>query len=159
MVDEFKQRLMNTFEMIDFGLPHYFLGLEVKQEMEGVFILQKRYAEELLKRFHMVNCNNIVTPINVNEKLQVEDGREVANAMKFRSIIGGLIYLTHTHPDIACSVSIVSRFMQAPSKQHYGTAKRVLRYIADIQTVTRVAPFVIDVAHQEVCSVWVQVTL
>ena len=130
MVEDFKQRLMCTFEMSDLGLLHYFLGLEVKQEEDGVFISQRRYAEGLLKRFQMEKCKSAVTSMNVNEKLQVEDGTEAADAMRFRSLVGGLMYLTNSRPDIACSVSILSRFMQAPSKQHYGAGKRILRYIS-----------------------------
>ena len=68
--------------------------------------------------------------MNVNEKLQVEDGTEAADAMRFKSLVGGQMYLTNSRPDIACSVSILSRFMQAPSKQHYGAGKRILRYIS-----------------------------
>ena len=75
------------------------------------------------------NCKMAVTPMNVNEKLRLEDGTRKADAKKFRSLVGGLIYLTHTRPDIAYSVSIVSRFMQSPTKQHFGAAKRILRYI------------------------------
>ena len=58
MVEDFKQRLMCTFEMSDLGLLHYFLGLEVKQEEDGVFISQRRYAEGLLKRFQMEKCKS-----------------------------------------------------------------------------------------------------
>ncbi|XP_031265470.1 secreted RxLR effector protein 161-like [Pistacia vera] len=68
--------------------------------------------------------------MNINEKLQLEDGVQMADAKSFRSLVGGLIYLTHTRPDIAFSIGMISRFMQHPSKQHFGAAKRVLRYIA-----------------------------
>ena len=67
--------------------------------------------------------------MNKNQKLKLEDGVEAVNQRQFRSLIGGLIYLTHTRPDISFSVGVVSRFMSNPSKQHYGAAKRILRYI------------------------------
>lgn len=69
--------------------------------------------------------------MNVNEKLSRDDGTEMANATYFRSLVGGLNYLSHTRPDIAFSVGVVSRFMHNPNKLHLGAAKRILRYIAD----------------------------
>jgi len=70
------------------------------------------------------------TPVNVNEKLVVDDGTEMANAGQFRSIVGGLNYLCHTRPDITFSVSVVSRFMHNPSVHHLGAARRILTYVA-----------------------------
>ncbi|OIT23111.1 putative mitochondrial protein, partial [Nicotiana attenuata] len=114
--------------MTDLGLLHYFLGLEVKQGEDGVFISQRKYAIDLLKRFNMLNCKTVPTPINVNEKLQLEDGTEKVDGSYFRSLVGGLIYLTHSRPDISFSVGVISRFMHKPLKHHLGAAKRILRY-------------------------------
>ncbi|GKV51302.1 hypothetical protein SLEP1_g57970 [Rubroshorea leprosula] len=75
------------------------------------------------------NCKMSTTPMNTNEKLTVDDGTPRANEKYFRSMVGGLIYLTHTRPDIMFSVSLVSRFMYNPSVHHLGTTKRILRYI------------------------------
>ncbi|KAL0549966.1 hypothetical protein IC582_014461 [Cucumis melo] len=77
----------------------------------------------------MINCNPATTPMNVNEKLQQNDGAEMADAQRFRSLVGGLIYLTHTRPDISYSIGVISRFMQCPSRDHLEAAKRVMRYI------------------------------
>ncbi|GMI87317.1 cysteine-rich RLK (RECEPTOR-like protein kinase) 8 [Hibiscus trionum] len=68
--------------------------------------------------------------MNLNEKFQQDDGAEMADAQRFRSLVGGLIYLTHTRPDIAYSIGVISRFMQCPSRDHFGAAKRVMHYIA-----------------------------
>jgi hypothetical protein len=130
LVDEFKTQMMNEFEMSDMGLLHYFLGLEVYQVEGEIFLSQKKYARDLLDKFGMLNCKPATTPMNMNEKLQQEDGEELVDARRFRSLVGGLIYLTHSRPDIAFVVGVISRFMQQPSKVHYGAAKRVLRYIA-----------------------------
>lgn len=78
----------------------------------------------------MHNCKVVATPMNTNEKLQLEDGTEAVDPSSYRSLIGGLNYWTHTHPDIMFSLSVVSRFMPNPTKQHLGAANRVLRYIA-----------------------------
>ncbi|XP_051143419.1 secreted RxLR effector protein 161-like [Andrographis paniculata] len=68
--------------------------------------------------------------MNPNEKLSSDDETGFADASKFRSLVGRLVYLTHTRLDIAFPVGLVSRFMHRPSKQHYGAAKRILRYLA-----------------------------
>lgn len=130
LVDDFKSSMMKTFEMSDLGLLQYFLGLEVKQDLDGIFVCQKKYVADLLKRFNMLYCEVAVTPMNVNEKLQCEDGTEAANPRFFKTLVGGLNYLTHTRPDIAFPVSLVLRFLHNPTKQHLGVAKRILRYVA-----------------------------
>ena len=103
--------------------------MEIIQDQYGIFLCQEKYAKDLLKRFHMSNCNPASTPMNTNERLVLDDGVEKADEKEFRSIVGGLIYLTHSRPDIMFAVSLISRFMHKPSRQHMGAAKRVLRYI------------------------------
>ncbi|KAL3513933.1 hypothetical protein ACH5RR_026650 [Cinchona calisaya] len=127
---EFKDCMMRRFEMTDMGLLCYFLGLEVHQSGGGIFISQRKFAIDLLKRFGMTNCKVSATPMNMNEKLQVEDGTRKGNAIHYRSLMGGLIYLTHTRPDIAFLVGVFSSFMNSPTKNHFGVAKRIMRYIA-----------------------------
>ncbi|XP_075105094.1 secreted RxLR effector protein 161-like [Nicotiana tabacum] len=68
--------------------------------------------------------------MDVNEKLQLEDGTEKVDGSYFRSLVRGLICLTHSRPDTSFSVGVISRFMHKPSKHHLGAAKRILRYIA-----------------------------
>ncbi|XP_074299655.1 secreted RxLR effector protein 161-like [Silene latifolia] len=68
--------------------------------------------------------------MNINEKLKRQDGTEQADGRMYRSLVGGLNYLTHTRPDIAFPVSVVSRYMHNPTRQHFGAAKRILRYVA-----------------------------
>ena len=69
------------------------------------------------------------TPANADEKLQSNDGSGDVDAKRYRSLIGALIYLSYTRPDILSAVSLVSRFMAKPSNHHFGAAKRILRYI------------------------------
>ncbi|KAK9088551.1 hypothetical protein Scep_027633 [Stephania cephalantha] len=78
----------------------------------------------------MSKCSMVCILMNINQKLQLEDGAERANQKHFRILIGGLIYLTHTRLDISFSVGVVSRFMSNPSQIHCGAAKRILRYVA-----------------------------
>ena len=130
LIDEFRICMKKEFEMSNLGLLHYFLGLEVKQVEDRIFVSQRKYAIDLLKRFNVLNCKVVATPMNLNEKLQPSDGTEEVNSSYFRSLVGGLIYLTHTRPDIAFSVGLISIFMHSPSMHHLGAAKRILRYIA-----------------------------
>lgn len=133
VITEFKERVMNLFKMGDLGMLHSFLGLEIKQGEDGMFVSQGKYAAHLLKRFNMTNCQAALTPMNVDEKLRIEDGSAKADARSFRSLVGGLICLTRTRPDIAFAVARVSGFRRNPTKQHMGAAKRILRYIAGTQ--------------------------
>ena len=100
LVAELKSHMKNEFELMDFGLLHFFFGLEVCQVDGGIFILQKKYAKDLFKKFGMLNCKPTTTPMNLNEKVQQNDSIEMTDAQQFRSLVGGLIYLTHTRPDI-----------------------------------------------------------
>lgn len=123
LIGDLKAIMMKKFEMKDLGALHYFLGLEVMQKDDGIFVSQMKYATDLLKMFNMLNCKVVATPMNLNEKLQAEDSTDITDAKYFRSLIGGLIYLSHTRPDIAFSISVVSRFMQNPTKHHLRVAK------------------------------------
>lgn len=122
LISEFKDQIMQKFNMTDLGQLHYFLGIEVGQCKEGVFIAQRKYAMDLLKKFRLNGCKAVI--------FQEDDGSGVVDAQKFRSLVGGLIYLTHTRPNIMFAVSLISRFMHKPTKHHYGAAKRVLKYVA-----------------------------
>ena len=105
---------MNTFEMTDLGLLQYFLGLEVEQSAGLVHVGQKKYAEQVLKRAGMLNCKIMSTPVNTNEKLQLNDNSGSADKKRYRRIVGGLLYLTHTGPDLMFAVSLVTRYMHCP---------------------------------------------
>ena len=129
MMQEFKNDMMKKYEMNDLGLLHYFLGIEIDQREDGVFISQKKYAENILSKFKMENCNPVMTPLLVNEKLVKEDGSGDADTAQYKNLVGSLLYLTTTRPDIMYASGLLSRFMHQPSKTHFGVAKRVLRYV------------------------------
>ncbi|XP_061998852.1 secreted RxLR effector protein 161-like [Rosa rugosa] len=77
----------------------------------------------------MNGCKAVATPLITNERLRKEDGSLKANASCYRSLIGSLLYLTTTRPDIMYTTSLLSRFMHSPSQIHYGAAKSILRYL------------------------------
>ncbi|XP_050935218.1 uncharacterized mitochondrial protein AtMg00810-like [Cucumis melo] len=111
------------------GFMSYFLGIEIKQGQGEVFICQKKYAKEILKKFKMDECKAVSTLMNQKEKLCKEDGVDKVDEGYFRSLIGCLMYLTATRPDILNFVSILSCFMHCASELHRKAAKRVIRYV------------------------------
>ncbi|XP_022848322.1 uncharacterized protein LOC111370709 [Olea europaea var. sylvestris] len=109
----------------------YFLGMEIDQTQEGIFVYQKRYAMEVLKKFSMENCKSVSTPLVQNSTLIKEDGAQKSDEKIYRSLVGRLLYLTITRPDVTYVANILSRFRQEPSEIHFQAAKRVLRYIKE----------------------------
>jgi hypothetical protein len=100
LITECKKRLASEFEMKDLGLMHYFLGLEVWQSPKRIFLNQGKYTVEILKRFDMLECKSMNTPMEVKLKLLVDTSSELIDATLYRQIIGSLMYLTNTRPDI-----------------------------------------------------------
>lgn len=129
LVAEFKTEMLKVFEMTDLGLMSYFLGMEVKQDHNGILISQKKYAKEILKKFHMEGCKSTDTPMNQKEKFSKDDGAEKVDEGQYRSLVGCLMYLTATRPDIMFAVSLLSRFLHCASEIHFQAAKRIVRYI------------------------------
>lgn len=129
LVQQMKDALKSEFEMTDLGLLHYFLGIEVYQEPGEIFISQQKYAKEILKAFGMDDCKPIATPMEVNAKLSMEDTSPPVNVMKYRQLVGSLIYLCNTRPDLSYVVGVLSRFSNQPRNNHWKAGMRVLRYI------------------------------
>ncbi|KAI5350060.1 hypothetical protein L3X38_002951 [Prunus dulcis] len=129
MMGEFKTEMMCKYEMPDLGLLHHFVGMRITQTEGSIFIHQKKYAFTLLDKFGLKDCKSLRTPLVATDKLQREDGSEVAYESLYRKIVGSLLYLTATRPDIMFSASLLARFMHSLSELHYGAAKRVLSYI------------------------------
>ncbi|GKV33750.1 hypothetical protein SLEP1_g42213 [Rubroshorea leprosula] len=129
MIEDFKKSMMGELEMIDLGLMSYFLGIEVVQRKDGIFIYQKRYATELLKKFHMQNCNCVRTPVKVGTRLSKNGEGAPVDSTYFKQIVGSLRYLTCTRPDISYGVGLISRFLENPQQSHMQVAKRIMRYL------------------------------
>ncbi|KAM1496365.1 hypothetical protein ACFXTO_030979 [Malus domestica] len=129
LMDVFKAEMMSKYEMTDLGLLHHFLGMGVIQTKECIFIHQRNYALSFLKKFGLQNCKSVSTPLVPSDKLRREDGSGNADEAQYRQIVGSLLYLTATRPDIMYAACLLARFMHCPTNKHYGTAKRVLRYV------------------------------
>jgi hypothetical protein len=108
LITEYKKRLASEFEMKDLGLMHYLLGLEVGKSPERIFLNQGKYVVEILKRFDMLECKPMNTPMETKLKPLVDTLSELIDATLYRQIIGSLMYLTNTRPDICFSVNTLS---------------------------------------------------
>ena len=114
LIGEFKEAMKNKFEMTDLGLLKYFLGIEVKKMHDGIFISQEKYARQNLERFKMQNSKLAPTPTTIGLKLSKEDSSKRVDPTLYKSMVGSLMYLTATWPDLMHAVSLISRFMETP---------------------------------------------
>nr|GFA98389.1 putative RNA-directed DNA polymerase [Tanacetum cinerariifolium] len=118
LIEKFKTSMKSKFEMSDMGEMHYFLGVEVVQNESGISICQKKYAREILARFNMEYCNGVKNPIVPGCKLVKDDHSGFINATLYKQMVGCIMYLTATRPDLMFVVSLLSRYMEAPTEQH-----------------------------------------
>jgi hypothetical protein len=124
-----KRILHDRFLMMDMGPLHFFLGLEISQDASSIKLSQAKYARDLLERFHMKDYKSAPTPFLSGVKL--EDVREtplVDNTL-YKQLVGSLLYLTHSRPDLSYAVGTVSRFMQELHELHWKVGKHILQYI------------------------------
>ncbi|WVZ20115.1 hypothetical protein V8G54_007437 [Vigna mungo] len=128
-IDVFKERMKEEFDMTDLGKLNHFLGFEFVETANGVILHQKRYINEVLKRFNMSNCNNVPIPITANLKLADQPEEERVDASLYNQIVGSLRYICNSKPDISYGVGLLSRFMNEPRTSHMAAAKHVLRYL------------------------------
>ena len=126
---EFVEQMKNEFEMSMVGELNYFLGLQVKQSNDGIFISQSKYAKNLVKKFGMDSAKHLKTPMGTNEKLSKDDNGVPVDPTLYRSMIGSLLYLTASRPDIAFSVGVCARYQANPKESHVGAVKRIIRYV------------------------------
>ncbi|XP_043805706.1 uncharacterized mitochondrial protein AtMg00810-like [Manihot esculenta] len=106
--------------------------MEVQQKQQEVFICQTKYAKEILKKSKMDKCKIDTTIMGKNEKLGKESAAEKVDETLYRSLVGCLMYLTTTRPDILHFVSMLFRFTNCAVETHFIAAKRVLRYVRGI---------------------------
>ncbi|CAM8988652.1 unnamed protein product [Rhodiola kirilowii] len=130
-----KEKFGTQFLMNDLGHLHYFLGIEVSSTSEGFFISQEKYIRDLLDRACLTNQRTADTPMELNVHLRPTDGEPLEDPTRYRHLVGSLVYLGVTRPDISYPVHILSQFVSAPTQLHYSHLLRVLRYLRG--TVTR----------------------
>lgn len=124
-----KAGLAVEFEMKDLGKLRYFLGMEVARSREGISVSQRKYVLDLLSETRMLGCKPAETPMDPNVKLNSQSNSVPVDRGRYQRLVGKLIYLSHTRPDIGFAVSYISQFMHAPTEEHMGAVNRVLRYL------------------------------
>ncbi|GJU43423.1 putative RNA-directed DNA polymerase [Tanacetum coccineum] len=131
-IDMFKTFLSSKFQIKDLGKLKYFLGIEVIDCDNAIFLSQRKYCIELLHEFGMLGCKPTSVPMEPNTVLNFkvnDDDPTLDNITGYQKLVGKLIYLTHTRPDIAYFVHCLSQHMHAPLKSHLQAALNVLRYL------------------------------
>ncbi|KAI9201572.1 hypothetical protein LWI28_025463 [Acer negundo] len=114
-IEKLQCRLAKEFEMKDLGALKYFLGIEVSRSKQGIFLSQRKYILDLLAETGNSACVPMDTPNEVNHGLTIYPDQVPTNKERYQKLVGKLIYLTHTRPDISYAVSVVSQFMYNPS--------------------------------------------
>ncbi|GJR68304.1 retrovirus-related pol polyprotein from transposon TNT 1-94 [Tanacetum coccineum] len=129
MCDEFAKIMHDEFEMSMMGELNFFLGLQIKQMEDGIFFNQSKYIKEMLKKFGLEESKPMKTPMSSDTKLTKDEECESVDSTKYRGMIGSLLYLTTSRPDIMFSVYLCARFQEAPKTSHLEVVKRIFRYI------------------------------
>nr|GEW73478.1 putative ribonuclease H-like domain-containing protein [Tanacetum cinerariifolium] len=127
--DEFEALMKSRFQMSYMGKLNFFLGLQVKQKKDGIFISQDKYVAEILKKFDFMSVKTASTPIETQKPLVKDEEAANVNVHLYRSKIGSLMYLTASRPDIMYAVYACSRFQVTPKTSHLHAVKRIFRYL------------------------------
>ncbi|GJZ39517.1 putative ribonuclease H-like domain-containing protein, partial [Tanacetum coccineum] len=127
--DEFEALMKSRFQMSSMGELTFFLGLQVKQKEDGIFISQDKYVAEILKKFDFANVKTASTPIETQKPLVKDEEASDVDVHLYRSMIGSLMYLTASRPDIMFAVCACSRFQVTPKTSHLSAVKRIFRYL------------------------------
>lgn len=115
--------------MTDIGEASNYLGVEIHRQDNGIFVNQRGYIMQLLERFGLQHCNPTQLPSDPKVPLQKHMGTKVTDQTTYCSLVGSLLYLTNTRPNICHAVSCVSKYMEAPEEAHFQVAKKILRYL------------------------------
>ena len=125
-IQELKNFLSHQFEMKDLGHHSYFLGLEIAHSTDGLYITQAKYDSDLLSRVGLTDNKIVDTPVELNAHLTPSEGKPLSNLSLYRKLVGSLVYLTVTRPDISYVVHQVSQYLSAPQSTHYAAIMCIL---------------------------------
>jgi hypothetical protein len=129
MIQSLQRALMQNFEMSDLGEARQYLGAEFEYYPSGIYLHQRTYIRKLLQKFQMESCKPSKLPMDPGCHLSKHTGTQLVDPEFYRSLVGILIYVTNTRPDVCFAVSSVSRFMDAPEESHLQAAKQILCYL------------------------------
>ncbi|GKC97149.1 retrovirus-related pol polyprotein from transposon TNT 1-94 [Tanacetum coccineum] len=129
MCDEFAKIMHNEFEMSMMGEFKFFLRLLINQMEDGIFFNQSKYIKEMLNKFGLEDSKPMKPPMSSDTKLTKDEKYELVDSTKYRGMIGSLLYLTASRPDIMFNVCLCAHFQEAPKTSHLKAIKRIFRYI------------------------------
>ncbi|GJZ18510.1 putative ribonuclease H-like domain-containing protein [Tanacetum coccineum] len=127
--DEFEVLMKGEFEMSAMGELTFFLGLQVKQKPDGIFISQDKYVQDMLKKFDMESVRPATTPFEASKPKSKDEPDDAVNVHLYRSMIGSLMYLTASRPDIQFAVSACSRHQVTPLTSNLNAVKKIFKYL------------------------------
>ena len=131
VIHSLKESLSQEFRMKDLGDLSYVLGIKIMRTNDCLYLSQKQYAMELLRKFKMEECNGAMTPMDPSPDLENFETSMCGDNVPYREAVGSLMYLmTCTRPDLATSVSFVSKYLSEPRVNHWLAVKRIFRYVA-----------------------------
>ncbi|KAJ9544368.1 hypothetical protein OSB04_024075 [Centaurea solstitialis] len=126
---EFEQTMKSRFQMSMMGELTFFLGLQVRQTPQGIFINQSKYTHDILKRFDFTGPKSASTPMSTSFQLDADLSGNPVHQKVYRAIIGSLLYLTASRPDIMFATCVCACFQCDPRESHLGAVKRILKYL------------------------------
>lgn len=129
MVQHFVQQMQSEFEMSLVGELTYFLGLQIRQMEDTIFISQSKYAKNIVRKFGLDNASHKRTPTATHLKLSKDENGVAVDQSLYRSMIGSLLYLTASRPDITFAVGVCARYQAEPKMSHLAQVKRILKYV------------------------------
>ncbi len=129
---DLEKLLKQKFEMKDLGELLYFISIEVIQSPKGIWLLKRQYALNKLFEYGMIGYKPISIPLEQNVKLSANEGDLVEHTTMYKCIMGSLIYMTITRPNLSYVIGVVSQFMQTPRKPHLDAMRCILKYIKHI---------------------------
>ncbi|GJS70269.1 putative ribonuclease H-like domain-containing protein [Tanacetum coccineum] len=133
---EFEKLMHKKFQISSMVELTFFLGLQVKQKEDGIFISQNKYVDEILKKFGFSTVKTTSTPMETSKPLMKDENAEDVDVHLYRSMIGSLMYLTSLRPDIMLAVCACARFQVTPKVSHLYAVKRIIRYLKDRKSTT-----------------------
>jgi hypothetical protein len=129
LVSSFQEMMEKEFHLSMMGELTFFLGIQVKQMKQGIFVHQAKYTKDQMKKFNMVELEPVSTLISTATALDPDENHEAIDQREYKSMIGSLLYLTTTRPDIQFIVCLCACFQASPRSSHRTTVQRIFRYL------------------------------
>ena len=129
LAHSFSKLMQGEFKMSMIGELTHFLGLQICQQDSGIFLSQSKYARNLVKKFGLESASSVRTPMSPNVKLTVDLLGKSVDSSLYRSMIGSLLYLTASRPNISYSVGVCAGYQDNPKESHMIALKRIIKYV------------------------------